>query len=829
MLAEVEKRAGELPPTAANQVLKSLVTSQLQIGKPAEAERLAGIVIERAPEDLPTRLLLLEITAESGDTAKVTRCADDIRRIAGAETATGRLAKAVTLIVKVRQSRIKRGINDPGGESLTADDVRDLDDARKLLVEAQSDRRKWAEIPRLFAEIALLKGDQAAAVGQYRRAVEMGEEQAPARRRLAMALHGAGRLDEAQKVIDSLGDAGGDQMQRIAAEIDARNGRFQAAIDRGAAVISADNRDPEQLIWYARLLGQCGKPERAEEILKRAVEAAPKRVDSWLVLIGLQARLGQRQAAVETLRKAQQAVDESAQEQLTERGQELIGDLEVVEKAYRGNVAASPDDPEAAQKLAEFFLRQGRQADARQELMRIADLAGARGTPALVWARRTLARMSARSGSYRDFQEGLSQLALNVDSAGRQSEQDLTLAIALLRERPEPSSWRQAMQLFETLSRQRPLSVDEQVDQARLEATLGSWQKARDQLQGIASSPDTSPGAIAILIEELLKHGEIVAAKAWMVKLLDVAPGTPTALWLEAKLALADSDQEGATRAAEKLMSGESLTPGNAQRLLSAARMVEDLGFPDPAERVLREYATAAVPGTLALAAFLGRQHRTAEALDLVETIRGKISAVSFLDALIAIMQNSGGQGDSASDERVAGWLESAERENPDSAEVAIQAAVIAEMLGRTSDAERIYRGLLARETLPSLQAAIISANLAWLLQRGGGAAEVDALIDRAILELGRNPDILDTRALIRLERGQVRLALEDLEEAILVPSALKSLHLAVAHAQAGSLPEARKALARSKELGIGSQRLSPEDLKRMEQVEAATAVDAGA
>ena len=85
-----------------------------------------------------------------------------------------------------------------------------------------------------------------------------------------------------------------------------------------------------------------------------------------------------------------------------------------------------------------------------------------------------------------------------------------------------------------------------------------------------------------------------------------------------------------------------------------------------------------------------------------------------------------------------------------------------------------------------------MAANLAWMLARPETADQGLQFVERAIQELGPLPDILDTRAMIRLAKGQTILALEDMNDAVLSPSPLKLLHLAAIQAEISDLPGAR-------------------------------------
>ena len=299
-----------------------------------------------------------------------------------------------------------------------------------------------------------------------------------------------------------------------------------------------------------------------------------------------------------------------------------------------------------------------------------------------------------------------------------------------------------------------------------------------------------------------------------------MSPDLLTTVSLEAKLALAEGERDRAARVVAKLFDDQTLTAQNAPRQLSAARVAADLGFPEAADGMLERYASMSPQGVAMRAMSLGRQHRTTEAVEMLETIRGKVSPTMYLEALAVVLRHALTACDPAIDDLVAGSIEAIQRENPGSPEIALQAAIAKESLGRIAEAEQDYRQLLATEGLGDVQAGIVAANLAWILARPETADEALELVERAIRELGPLPDILDTRALIRLAKGQTILALEDMNDAVLSPSPLKLLHLATIQAELTDLKAASNSLAQAKALGLGRERLTPDDAARQERVE---------
>jgi hypothetical protein len=186
----------------------------------------------------------------------------------------------------------------------------------------------------------------------------------------------------------------------------------------------------------------------------------------------------------------------------------------------------------------------------------------------------------------------------------------------------------------------------------------------------------------------------------------------------------------------------------------------------------------------------------------------------------IAVLGSQATAAPSPQVERIEQWFKKARRQDPDSPSLAM---LFADFVGATSNHDDIvatYRALLDRKDLLPQQAAVASNNLAFHLAAPATATEAERLVARAVAEMGPLPDILDTRALIRLAKGQTVLALEDMNDAVLSPSPLKLLHMAAIQAEISDLPGARASFARAKALGLGQERLSPDDAARLERVE---------
>ena len=824
-LSAIEARAlKKLPPAEAARVLSALASIQLGMGKTEEAERLWQTVAEKAPDDLRVRTALYELAREQGNTAKAKSRADDLALVAGPTSPQARLAQAGTLVLGVRESQKKKTSASDTAIELDANERRDLDQARNLLIEAENDRPGWHQIQQLFAEIDGLRGDVPAAIDHLQRAVRMGPANPAVVRQLVALLYASNRLDEAQQALARLGPDGLEGFERITAEMEMRSGKFDDAVALAERSVSKDSKNPRDLLWLGQLLSRSGKGDRAADVLQRAVEAAPEQPETWLTLFSHQLASGERKAAENTLDRAADRLGEPARQLVLAQGYELLGRFPDAEREYREAVSVSPNDLSASRSLAAFLVRRGRLNPARDELRRIidtkADDPSSRGVQR--WARRTLAQLTAESGGYRALEQAVSLVEQNVGSDGKLAPDDVTLLVSMLAGRPEPASWRRAAKLLETLAVSQPLSAGQRLQLAQLRERAGRWEECRSDLVSLVAAPNTPPALYALLVEKLIEHGELSSARTWLTKLRSLAPDAPMTLAMEAKLAMAEDDRPTAVAAARKLMPSGPVPLEQVGQLRDVARLMEDLGFPKAADKILTEYAGRSVDGLVARAEFLGRQKRAAEAIDLLETAWNRLPLERVLQTGLTVVRGKGDRPSPEMTARLGEWFKRAMREDPDSIVISLLQAELREMQGRSDEVESLYRNLLARKDLAPTQAAIVANNLAFHLARPETAAEAITLIDSAIAELGPHPDLLDTRGVVRLAAGDPRRAIEDLEEAALSPTPVKLLHLALAQAEDKQTLAARRSLEQAKKRGLDPLLLIPADRARLERVEAA-------
>jgi len=828
-LAAIESRTERLADDEAAQVLMKIGEIRRNAGHLTEAERLWTAALDRRREDLQILVALQELACDLGEVERATATAEHIARLAGETSPQGRVATAAALVLAARQQADgiaehersgppgpRRGAGG-GGAATPAGKPDRITTAANLLVEAENERPGWVRIQRLFADIASLRGDAAQAIVRLERAMRLGAEDASSLRQLLPQLYRARRFDEARRTIDKLGPAGVAGLERLCAEIELNSGRIDEAVafaERGRGAAAPD------LLWFGQFLVRAGRPERAVPVLHEAVAADPRDPKGWRALVTAQFSVGRRRSVERTLDAAFAALDPPLRQMIMAEGCELLGRCEEAERHFRAAVAADRANAAALRGLASFLVRRGQMSAARDELRGILEssVAGPDGDELRVWTRRTLALLLAQGGGFRDVEEAVALLERNATD-GTPSTEDLALTAGILADRPEPHNWRRAIGLFDAIGRWQPLSTAQRTQRVRLLERCGRWDDARDDLIAFASQPDAPPEVQPLLVERLIHHGERDTARMWLRTLTERSPEAPAVLELQARLALADNDRAAAAFAARKLLP-DDIDDARLERLESAAATLESLGFTTAADEVFARYAAASTNGLLARAGFLGRQHRADEALDSLEAAWDRLPLLPLMQTAVQVLRDQGPQASVEQRDRVVAWLAKAGRQDPDAASLALLLADLRSLEGRDAEAVTIYRGLIGRRDLPPPEAAAVAHRLALRLAKPATAAEAERLLAAAVAEMGPTPEVLDARGCVLLAVGKTREAVAALEDAVLVPSPTKFLHLACALAADGQIKNAREALLKARTLGLDPRTLTVDDRTRLASLE---------
>ena len=467
-------------------------------------------------------------------------------------------------------------------------------------------------------------------------------------------------------------------------------------------------------------------------------------------------------------------------------------------------------------------MRIGRADEARKQAVAVLRLAGddPKNAAQVVWARRTLAKLFAATGKYDDFLKAKALLAENVKIGGGDVQDKLQLADLLGSRTDEPSSWKQAVDLLESVkSPALPPAV--QIKLAHFHDVLGNWTDARREMVNFVSEQKAAPAAYVVFIDMLLRHNEIADASSWLDRLDAVEPtkasdGLTAPLILRSRILVKQGRTEEAVALLKSVLPSRPLPPDKIPLLRSVSMQLAQLGLNAAAEDLLREYVGYEPSAKLQLAAFVGRTGRLDEALDLCEESLKKNSMATIMEVAGEIFNAQPSRIEPKHIQRVEKWYQKALRDDPDSAPLLLQYAQFREISGQVDEAERLYRDLLRRSDLNSTERATALNNLAFSLAgRKKDLADALAFINEAARLFGENSDVLDTRGMVYVAMANYPAALADLTVAVRLPepSPIKLLHLALAQDLAGDRPAALLSFERAKEL-----KLDPTSLRKIER-----------
>jgi tetratricopeptide (TPR) repeat protein len=170
--------------------------------------------------------------------------------------------------------------------------------------------------------------------------------------------------------------------------------------------------------------------------------------------------------------------------------------------------------------------------------------------------------------------------------------------------------------------------------------------------------------------------------------------------------------------------------------------------------------------------------------------------------------------------EGVARWLEetAGKTQGDTKAVLQQQLASVRNLQARFDDSAALYRQAITTNS----RDALAMNNLAFLRStKDQQHDEALALVERARGVMGPHPELLDTEALIRLEKREAEAAIKLLEVVVAeAPSGTAYFHLARAYDMAKNESEARRAWRRAGDLGLKSADLHPLEQKGFADME---------
>jgi tetratricopeptide (TPR) repeat protein len=684
--------------------------------------------------------------------------------------------------------------------------------AEQCLASAAEHRPTDPAIPFLRGRIAELRGDANAARMQYRIAFDRGFLEAPLEE-LLLDVPGESRTAPAAALQSELATRLSIETSRsmVVAALPLLD---SAARDRLAERLTAQcsPNHAAQQAWLGRLFAKMGLTNRAEAAFRRI---APNSPDGWLALLAERAPDSAKfDAACAEVRQAMSPIEANL---VIGKALESARRWTDARRCYEDAAQMKPDDPRALRALAALAIQTGQISEACKTLEALCALSEAKHPEDVRWARRNLALQLAFSPSLASFQKSMNLLDRNRLPEGWVADDLRARALVLATQKNRPladgktTARREAITLLETLQeRSRTRSADDLVLLAKLYRAENDEVKFRSACERMRSEHAGHYGSLEFLAREAIRELDATGCEKLLPGLRQLGPGRFDTLAIEFQYwtLVGEGDR------ARKLLTDyavSSPTPAEqAQREIRLANFVHDfLAVAPMADRT----AAAGELRSLAIRWFSNRMEKDPErmqrqcgllaqngqggqALDwLLDKARGTFSAEAIAAAQVTVLRH--GKATDLQKQAVGRSLVDATEKNPKSPSLQVSLADFYQITGQKDQAITIYRKVLAAD--PNNVVAL--NNLAWTMagdQRS--AAEALVLVQRAIDLVGPLDDLLDTRARIQFESGDVQAALRDLTEAVSeVPTATRLVELASMHRKAGQTDAADRALQKAR------------------------------
>lgn len=797
------------PVLARAEVYAALGQYLMQAGALTEARQMLERALEATPNNLITARLLFNAALRQRDPQAIDEAQKRILDIVGSDTAPDYVLAVVR----------RRLIEFESGEA----DKEDLKQVSTLLADALKARPNWSELWVAKAQLELsLNEDVDAALRAFDRALEVGRPDPAALRLQIVLLAQRGNMVGALKKMELLSARGRiSLLGRLAAQIYAANGRMEDAYEAARATAEANPEDAATQLWFADFAALAEETKVAETALRKAAAINPYEPQVWSKLIGLYLQTQEFDQLESVLREAHLALDAEFLPLLNGRYYELRGQWHQAEDIYLSAYRDQLDTPDVARRMAEFYTnwpveRGGdplRAAKYINLLLREANEGRLEQTDSRVaWARRKASKILASRGDYASAVKAEEMLAplVNVPSP---AVEDLRQLAQILSVRQDPAARLRAIELWRKIKDAGELTTTEALLLGQLMSQTGQRSDAQLMLEDlIARNPDDVDlirGYALLLIEQ--RDSARARRQIASLERKGVNPGVIAEL--ELRLAARSGDMDKVRELLQRMTPDmTAMNREDLDRVRAVAELANEAGDLEFALRLYTEYARRDPTGQLPLARLAGLHGDPEAAVNLLKKLFADdidAALVVALEILRARRPEVGDQLDADIDRLVRRAL----ADDPESARRLVMQAEVLEIQEKFDESMAAYEDVLRRGDLPPLVRATALNNLAYLIALRGDTSRIDESLDyanEAMQIIGPISDLLDTRAVVQIARGEYEAAAEDMRKAVQVnPTASKFYHLAQAELGAGNEDAALEAWRQGIAEGLSADAVS--------------------
>ncbi|MGD9645027.1 MAG: tetratricopeptide repeat protein, partial [Pirellulales bacterium] len=794
-------------------------------------------IAERDPANLTSLLMIFSMAREANDEEKMQDAVNRIKEMVGEENSYYLFCQASALVWEVVQ-----GQAEPAA----------LAQAGKLLDKAAEQRPNWGLLLSLRGEIDEREGNIDAAIAHYMRAVGLGDTSPQLLRRLVVLLINRNRGSEIDSLLAAVPNPREALGSRLYVLRNLLKGEVSDAMEVAREALAEDPDNAQLQLWFAMIANNSGFYEEAEGAYRKATQLGPEVADCWLGLFRFLVERERPDEARELLPNIEKHVAEKSRPLVLAQCRELVGNVAEAEKLYQQAEAAEPDNLLIKRELGSFYAR-SKNAEAlnkilneisdRGQLARNSGGLSPEDRPHVLWANRMLVTLAAQQGTAKAINDALALLERNADADGKLDLDDQSIKAGLLARLGDPGSRQIAINILRELVAADPARVADRFQLAKLLDRDERWAECKEEMLTLFTMQKDNPEVELTYADMLLRHNEHDNAESFVNKLEKTHPRDPLFLAIKARLL----SKQGKTDEAIALLQSQIVRPlppnqipllkGVAGQLIELARGNPDAdAYYGTAEDLLREYVSEEPDEVLALAEFLGQRDQLDEAFALMQqALDRKLPIEPITRLAMTLLNDHHAQATEAQFAAAEKWLNQGLAAESSSVPLLLQLAQYHDLRGNYDAAVKVYRELKDGQQLDRIAKITVYNNLAFILAvKDKNGIEAEPLIDEAIKATGLPvpaSELLDTRGMVKLAKGDLDGALADLQEACdAAPTGIKLFHLAWAQHEKRDDVAAAKTLEEAQKKGLNSLTISAlerpkfDELRRILPTQAAAA-----
>ncbi|MCA9213413.1 MAG: tetratricopeptide repeat protein [Planctomycetales bacterium] len=803
----------------AKNVLRSLKASNENDARKLRNARIRVAVAEGDSKELSSVLL-----AELKDDPKNVQLLSQLAELAFQESRNADLRKWVEELKRIEGEAGTQWRYFQARDALRSTDT-DIDSVKELLSDIDRLRPWWPGGTFLKGLIAEYENRSADAVSAYTSVLKLGLQTPEVYRRLLQVLYRDGRVADAEQYARLMQQRYPLTRTFSGSSFDEKGqlGQMRLSLQIAKSAVEQNPKNVDARRWLGRMLMLSGDIDEAEQELKEVTSLAPNDLHSWSALFSFYLQTNRINDAAETIESIAKSQDISDPEKnfVLAQGYQLLGQGAKAEAYYQEVIRLQPNNIDALLRYA-MFLAPFDSPRAEQHARLAMKIA-----PENRAVRRVLAMILGNQVDPVAQNEATQLIDANAPDRAELSAADQRLKAVLLLRQSTDETDAQAEQILRTLTETPQDHKSEMGDRMLLASLLeqrGNSQAAKEQYETISGSEPVSSRHLAAYVAFLIRTKDYDSADKWLAALEKRAKNSLLTVQLRCHLHIESGNKAAAVQAMEsyaaatlQTVEGEDSTK---QVMLNVAQAFVTLGLSDAAEKWYQKFNQRFPGNEEYLALHWARHKKSASAVELcINSAKQDLSPetiVALAKVLILQTDEPAATDNDVAEQMIAQALQKYPRHD----ELLFYVANLRLKQGNVDIAIDLYRRLV--DVNP--KHVLAWNNLAALLaEQPGGLDEANRCADRAIDEAGYTvPTIVDTKAMVLIQRGEYDAAANLLAEIIRSPNGKDArfyFHLAIALQRSGKTEPAGKSLAFAKDLGLADKFLTKAEARYLAEI----------